>query len=96
MSYALLVSSFTAMWPFFPFLLFLIQWIISKAIVVLSIIILSGIKALYESKIILGTMGFIQLARTLEIICDTTFPKLIGRKSVIYSGSFFLFSFFLQ
>ena len=78
------------MWPFFPFLLFLIQWITSKAIVVLSVIILLGTKAFCESEIILGNMGFIRLARILEIICDTTFPKLIGLKFVIYSGSFFL------
>ena len=76
---------------FFPFLLFLIQWIISKATVVLSIIILSGTKALCESDITKGNMGFIWLARTLEIIHDTTLPKLIKQNSVIYSGSFFFF-----
>ena len=91
LSYALLMSSLTAMWPFFHFLLFLIQWIILKAIVVLSVIILSGMKALCESDITLGKVGFILFARTLEIIQDTTFSKLIGRNSIIYSGSFFFF-----
>lgn len=51
--------------------------------------ILSGTKALYELEITSGKMGFIQLARTLEILLDTTFPKLIGQNFVIYSRSLF-------
>ena len=46
LSYALLMSSFTAIWPFFPLLLLRILCNTSKAIVVLSMIRLPGTKAL--------------------------------------------------
>ena len=89
LSYALLMSSFTAIWPFFPLVLFLIRRSISKATVVLSVMILPGTKALCESEITLGSFGFNRLANTLDIIRDTTLPKLMGRNSVMYFGSFF-------
>ena len=73
------MSSFTAMWPVFPFLLFHIRWSISNATVVLSVISLPEIKALWASKITLGKMDFIQLVRTLDIIRETTLDKLMGR-----------------
>ena len=73
------MSSFTAMWLVFPFLLFRIRWSISNATVVLSVISLPGKKALWASKITLGKMDFIQLVRTLDIIRETTSDKLMGR-----------------
>lgn len=57
---------------------------------VLSIISLPGIKELWALDITLGKMDFIRLARHLDIIRDTTLPKLMGWSSVIYYGSFFL------
>lgn len=51
---------------------------------------LSGIKALWASEITFGKIDFIQLARTLDIIRDTTLLRLMGWNSVINSGSFFL------
>ena len=56
--------------------------------------ILLGTKALSESEITLGSIGFSRLASTLDIICDTTLPKLMGGNSVMYFGSFFYFILF--
>ena len=89
LSYSLLMSSFIAMCHCFLLVLFLIWWNISKATVVLSVMILPGTKALCESDITLGSIGLSRLANTLDIIRDTTLPKLMGRNSVMYFGSFF-------
>ena len=51
---------------------------------------LSGINALWASEITLDKMDFIRLARTLDIIYETTLLRLVGRNFVIYCGSFFL------
>ena len=58
----------------------------SKATEVLSVINLPGTKALWELEITQGSMDFIQFVRTLEISLDTTFPKLMGRYSMIFCG----------
>ena len=89
LSYALLISSFTAIWPFLPLLLLCILCNNSKAIVVLSVISLSSTKALWASDITFGKIIFNLFAITFEMILATTFSKLIGRKSDIYNGSFF-------
>ena len=96
LSYALLMSSFTAMCPFFSLALFLIRLSISKATVVLSVMILLGTKALCELEITLGSIGLRLLANTIDIIHDTTLPKLMGRSFVMYSGSFFCFLGWVQ
>ena len=77
------------MCPILHFLLLCIRCNISNATVVLSVISLSGIKALWASNIILGKKDFTRFASTLDIIRDTTLPKLMGRNSVIFCGSFF-------
>ena len=73
------MSSLIAICPFFPVLFFPILCKISKTTVVLSIINRLGTKALCESDITFGKISFNLLAKTLDTILDTTFPRLIGR-----------------
>ena len=88
-SYALLISNFTAIWPSLPLCLFLILWSNSKATVVLSVIIQSGMKALWASDITHGRISFKRLAMTFESRREITLPKQMGRKSPKEVGSFF-------
>ena len=66
--YALLMLSFTAIIPSFPFLFGFMQCMVSYAISTLFVIYLPGTKALYSSLITSGRIFFNLLASTLEII----------------------------
>ena len=68
LSYALLISSLSAMNPNFPFLLFFRWWSVSNATRILSEINLSDMNALCVSETSLGSYFFRQFAMVLEII----------------------------
>ena len=89
LSYALLMSSLTAIWPVLPFLLFLILYKNSYATEVLSVMSRLGTKALWASDITWGSTCFNLLARTFDTTLEITFAKLIGLKSDTYFGSLF-------
>ena len=78
LSYALLISSFTTIYPFFPLLLFRVMCNTSKSTVVLSVISLSGTKALWASDITFDKINISLFAITFYRILATIFSKLIG------------------
>ena len=85
-SYALLISNLSAIKP--PFLeLYLCKLCkVSKAIVMLSNINLSLLKANWCSVIIIGSSVFKRLASTLEKILYKLLQRLIGQNWCTYSG----------
>lgn len=85
--YALLMLSFTAMWPTLHCLPFLNLCSISYAIDVLEIS-LFGTKALYESEMMFGRRVLTLFAKTLDTKQLTTLLKLIRRQFVMVCGSF--------
>ena len=89
LSYALLMSSFTALCPILPCRLFRIWCSISKATVVLSVMSLFGTKALWELEMTFRRTILRRLANILETILETMLLKLTGRYSVMRCGLFF-------
>ena len=73
------MSSFIAIWPTLPFLLFRILCNNSYAIAVFSVIKQFGTKALWASNIMVDRIVFNLFAKTLEGILDTALPKLMGQ-----------------
>ena len=88
LSYALLMSSFRAIKPVFPFLLFFRWWKVSKATRILFEISLSDMKAFCVSKTSLGRIFFNWFAMVWETILYRTLQRLMGLKSLTFSGDF--------
>lgn len=83
-SYALLMSSLMAIRPFFPFLFWSMQCIVSKATWTLSVICLPRTKALWDLLITSRRIFFNLLASTFDTILYTTLYRLKGLNSVIF------------